>query len=577
MRFLRMFTNALLAGALSAAYLTVLVLQLNPHVPLLSATTWRWFLTLGLTYGLHIAVAFYVLIVVREFFSMSGMSPGWASVRVLAWLSALGAAVAAVLTWLNVDAFRTALGDIAARRMMAGAVATGVAALALFATAVAHYSYGRRGSRVGAALFALAAVASITLPLAARGPAIARPEPARWPGPDTERHDLVPGRPRVTLLLLDGASLEYLRTRATEGRLPNFSTLLESGASMYLATIRPTQPGPVWAAAATGMYPSKNGVRSAAQYVAPGDRRPIDLLPDRCFSHALVRLGIVEAQPDSSAAWRARPLWSILSNAGVPVGIVRWPLTYPAPPVLGYLLSERFHDASGPASQFDEQAAYPSAVLAQARASLAAAEGGNGGADRTDVPEAPAAARDRAYARAFRDLQSASPAQVAALRLQAVDVAGHHLYDESQPSAFRAGTEASRLERAQRLERAYAGVDTEIGYLIGALAPGDLLLVMSGFGMERIDPAKELLARALGDPPVRGTHERAPDGFLIAYGTDVRPGRLPRGSIVDLTPTVLYFLGLPVGRDMDGFARTDLFKTDFTAERPIAFIGSHNR
>jgi hypothetical protein len=74
-----------------------------------------------------------------------------------------------------------------------------------------------------------------------------------------------------------------------------------------------------------------------------------------------------------------------------------------------------------------------------------------------------------------------------------------------------------------------------------------------------------------------GTHERAPDGFLLAYGTVVEPGRHQRGAIVDLTPTVLYFLGLPVGRDMDGYARLDLFKKTFTTGRPMAFVPTHNR
>jgi hypothetical protein len=46
---------------------------------------------------------------------------------------------------------------------------------------------------------------------------------------------------------------------------------------------------------------------------------------------------------------------------------------------------------------------------------------------------------------------------------------------------------------------------------------------------------------------------------------------------VDVAPSVLYFLGLPVGRDMDGFARTDLFTQEFTADRPIAFIATHAR
>ena len=53
--------------------------------------------------------------------------------------------------------------------------------------------------------------------------------------------------------------------------------------------------------------------------------------------------------------------------------------------------------------------------------------------------------------------------------------------------------------------------------------------------------------------------------------------RLARGSVVDVTPTILYFLDLPVGRDMDGFARADIFSREFTAERPIAFIPSYDR
>ena len=82
MRFLRMLTNSLLAGALGAAYLTVLVLQLNPQVPVVSASAWRWFITLGMLYGVHLSVTFYLIMVAREFFALDGLSPGWASVRV---------------------------------------------------------------------------------------------------------------------------------------------------------------------------------------------------------------------------------------------------------------------------------------------------------------------------------------------------------------------------------------------------------------------------------------------------------------------------------------------------------------
>jgi hypothetical protein len=100
---------------------------------------------------------------------------------------------------------------------------------------------------------------------------------------------------------------------------------------------------------------------------------------------------------------------------------------------------------------------------------------------------------------------------------------------------------------------------------------------VSGFGVRPVTPLKHFAAHLLRDPDVRATHENGPDGFLLAYGTTVAPGRKPRGSIVDLTPTVLYFLGLPIGRDMDGFARADVFLPSFTADRPITFIPSHGR
>ena len=53
----------------------------------------------------------------------------------------------------------------------------------------------------------------------------------------------------------------------------------------------------------------------------------MQLLPDYCFAHALVRFGFLVEEPHTSATLRARPLWSILSTHGISVGVVGWPLT----------------------------------------------------------------------------------------------------------------------------------------------------------------------------------------------------------------------------------------------------------
>jgi hypothetical protein len=361
---------------------------------------------------------------------------------------------------------------------------------------------------------------------------------------------------RITVLLLDGGSLEYVWSRVTSGRLPNFGRLLDAGASMDLATIRPTHPDPIWAAVATGMYPVKNGVRSAASYFAHGDSRPIDLLPDHCFSHELVRLGVVRDEPNSSSELRARPLWGILGDYGISAGIVRWPLTYPAEPIDGFLIADRFHQLVGSMFEFDGRAAYPADVVPLAR----------------DAFESSGQSRpwDESYSRASRAAAAAHPVQVLAVRYQGLDTAAHSALTDTPPFGAPGGP-------ADALDRAYGDIDREIGSAMERLSAGDLLLVVSGFGMRPVSPLKQLAARLLRDPDVTATHEDGPDGFVLAYGSTVAPGKKARGSIVDVTPTVLYFLGVPIGRDMDGFARADLFLPSFTADRPITFIPSHGR
>jgi hypothetical protein len=314
-----------------------------------------------------------------------------------------------------------------------------------------------------------------------------------------------------------------------------------------------------------------------------GDTRPFALLPDHCFSHVLVELGFLRRESNSSASLRARPLWSILAASGIPAGVVRWPLTFPAQPVHGFVLSDRFHQLLGSYLELDESAAYPAPALPVARSAFTDPDEApawlpcTAREDRASPsPEASAGQRDRFYSRAMRDLRAEWPVQLSAVRYQGLDTVGHYNLRYTEPRDVGGAGEDERRRRLQVIDRYYGCIDSEIGGAIASLLPGDLLLVVSGFGMESPTAVKRLLGMLLRDP-MSGTHERGPDGFLLAYGTAVQPGRHQRGSIVDVTPTVLYFLGLPVGRDMDGHARSDLFKSTFTNGRPIAFVPTHNR
>jgi predicted AlkP superfamily phosphohydrolase/phosphomutase len=182
------------------------------------------------------------------------------------------------------------------------------------------------------------------------------------------------------------------------------------------------------------------------------------------------------------------------------------------------------------------------------------------------------------YDRIAQTLGLARPPQVMLMRYQSLDPIGHYFLRYAMPSEFGDVTDEERQRFGSVLERHYSLVDEAIGRAIAALGPDDLLLVVSGYGMEPLGFGKRLLERVIGDSDINGTHEAGPDGFLIAYGGPVVRGRHQvRASVVDVVPTILYFLGLPIGRDMDGYARTDIFQRPFTDERPITFIPTYDR
>lgn len=585
-RYLRLLSNAIVAGLVGAAYITVLVLQLNPHLPLVSRVVVEWYAAIAVLYGVHVAIACYLVMMALEVVGFPVSAPAWISVRLQAWMCGICCAAAAVLMWLNLRAFSVTIGEEASRRMAAGAVGTSGVALVLVALAVIYYSVGRRGSRAAAAVLFFAIGASMALPLAARGFGEERPVVAK----SLALQHVVPASPappgRVVMVMLEGASLEYLWPRAVEGRFPNFGRILDRGAAIDLATLRPTQPEPVWAAVATGKYPPDTGLPSSARYCVRSRAAAVELLPDYLLAHALVRFGIVQAEPHTAASWRARPLWSLLGSRGLTSGIVRWPATYPAGPMRGFLVSDRLHLVSTSLLRLaDESIAFPPEVLPAAR------EVFSGGSSIPEVAPVPVNATggalevlqdqptrwDRLYGRVARELTAQYDPQFVAVRYTGVDAVGHTYLRYAMPRAFGDVPQADVRQYGGLLDRYYAMLDEEIGREIDALAPGDLLLVVSGFGMEPMSVPKRVLARLLGDPRTSGTHERAPDGFLLAYGGHVRSGKLQRGAVVDIAPTVLYFLGLPVGRDMDGYARTDLFVREFTENRPIVFIPSYDR
>lgn len=72
-----------------------------------------------------------------------------------------------------------------------------------------------------------------------------------------------------------------------------------------------------------------------------------------------------------------------------------------------------------------------------------------------------------------------------------------------------------------------------------------------------------------------GTHSVETKGIFMAAGPDIDPSFGAKAvHSLDITPTLLYALGLPVAEDFDGKARTRLFRAEFREAHPLRTVPS---
>ena len=97
-----------------------------------------------------------------------------------------------------------------------------------------------------------------------------------------------------------------------------------------------------------------------------------------------------------------------------------------------------------------------------------------------------------------------------------------------------------------------------------SMAP-DLTLALADGGLVSILPNEHIVVPR---PDVAGTHR--PVGVFLAKGPHIRKGvDLGELSILDVAPTLLYALGLPVPENLEGRMPEDAFETEAMREKPV--------
>jgi tetratricopeptide (TPR) repeat protein/predicted AlkP superfamily phosphohydrolase/phosphomutase len=384
-----------------------------------------------------------------------------------------------------------------------------------------------------------------------------------------------PARERNLLVIgLDGADWGIARPLIDAGRLPNLARLAREGATAKLRTITPALSPVIWTSIATGKLPTKHGIFDFLATASDGSKVPV-----------------------TSTLWRARSLWSILGDAGCPVGVTAWWATWPAEQVRGYVATDRiayqlFKDQLAAASSDPVAEAagktWPPELFREIRplivqpASITDEDVGKlvdvralgtpDADDRDRLDELRTViASTRTYEAIGTEILKRQPRGFHAVYNESTDTAAHIFMSFRPPR--RSEVDARRAAAFGRvMDAVYENADRMIGRLLARIGPGWNVVVVSDHGFKHGEDRPATDSR-VSKGQAADWHDRF--GVLVLWGPDIRRGaRIEDASVLDVTPTILALYGLPRGEDMDGRVLEEAIEPAFLAESAPSAIAS---
>lgn len=395
-----------------------------------------------------------------------------------------------------------------------------------------------------------------------------------------------PTRAKVILIGVDAATWHILAPLMEKGKLPNFHTLVTRGSSCPLRTLYPALSPVVWNSISTGKLPGKHGIEG---FVVEDSK-----------SGKMV--------PYTSNMRKCKTLWDIMGSYGKHVGVVGWWNSWPAEQVNGQMVcgisgykrkdlgevdatndfveftrkgrlqKTSFSDQTYPADFFDrikDDIRSPSETgdihpflgdLWRQRTSMDATE-----VEMLELLTSVYNA-DRSYVEIAKHIHTEYHPDFLAFYLAGLDVAGHKYWAFMEPDRFSTPI-PDVLKRRYRnvIVDYYAFVDEILGYFLSGKDQNTVIAVVSDHGMSPDD--KKYRQTRINS----GRHTRE-DGVLILAGKHIRENfPMKRATVLDLTPTLLALMGLPIGVDMDGGVLEEAFADGFLAEFPITFVHTHDK
>ncbi len=407
----------------------------------------------------------------------------------------------------------------------------------------------------------------------------------------------------VLLIGVDGLEWNVLRPLLEDGRCPNLRALMERGAFGHLGTMLPTLSPILWNTIATGRMPHEHGIRGFLDE---------------------------DGNTYTSRSRACRALWNLADRWGLSSQVVGWWTTWPVEEVHGCMVSgtssgalldvnwkptlipgapDQVHPPEREAALIAvaERVGSKENVLALQREVMGDLVPSEMGLVEKAIliPETLWSLQaDATFHAIMMELLADGVADLNLVYFGSPDVAGHRFWRYWEPEPFawpddpavddlvrdkvtrfdpfkdvefttlRAllATPAGDEQLAHVLPGVYDWVDGMIGELVAAAGPDVTVIVVSDHGMHAVSTESPTAKF------VTGHHQDGAPGVIVAAGPGIAAtgdvdaflasGRLPiEGSILNVAPTVLALLGIPLDDGLSAYGAHDAMLTAPARER----------
>jgi tetratricopeptide (TPR) repeat protein/predicted AlkP superfamily phosphohydrolase/phosphomutase len=380
---------------------------------------------------------------------------------------------------------------------------------------------------------------------------------------------------KVFILGLDGYDWLIADRVLETHELENIQRIRKRGAWGNLRSMEPLISPLIWTTMVTGVTPDVHGITDF-------------LITDEDTGDEI---------PVTSSMRRVPALWNIASLFDMTCGFIGWFASFPAEEVEGFVVADRFaYHMFDPSWQRDKGRlpsagmTYPEGMYREInpvkvapeeiRDELKAYINGPIGAlkagydpDDTDSNLRLIISAYRTYENIMKRLYPEHRPDLFGIYFEFTDSVGHLLMKYMKPAM--SGVEPKDEQRyGDGMAAAYVEADRIIGEVMDMLDENTVLVILSDHGFKSGD-MRPLTDSRMGFGQAVEWHRI--NGSIALYGSIIKPGYvLQDAGVMDVAPTVLHMLGLPVDRKMTGRLLLDAFDEAWVEAHPVRYTAQYD-